>query len=514
MIVAISVIIGMAIGFYLLRDSSSANFGVKDRNSKIAYILDLIDKQYVDKTNQDSLADDAIRALLAELDPHSVYLTAEEVKRENDDLNGNFEGIGIQFRIVGDSIAVVRTLSGGPSEKVGVLAGDRIVKVNGRKLKNISNDTVQHLLKGPKGSTVKLSIYRKGISHLIDFDIKRDVIKTKAVAYYGMLNPITGYIKLNEFGANSHAEVVTALRSLNKRGMKQLVFDLRDNGGGYLDQAIAIADEFIPKGDLIVYTDGRFRGRTDAYATENGLFETGKLIVLINEMSASASEIVSGCIQDNDRGKVIGRRTFGKGLVQEQKTLPDNSAIRLTVARYYTPSGRCIQRPYIKGDPDKYFEDFVKRFEEGNPDTIKHDPKLRYKTKNGRYVYGGGGIEPDITLSYNLLKHSSYFLSLYKNGIIYKYCFDYVDENRNVFKQYKTGDDFIKRFKVDDAIYNSLIAYAKTQGAKVDKLSKQEKEEIKDLVKGYIAQSIFDDVYFYRIYTSQDKELLQAIKYF
>lgn len=329
-----------------------------------------------------------------------------------------------------------------------------------------------------------------------------------------MLNPITGYIKLNEFGANSHAEVVTALRSLNKRGMKQLVFDLRDNGGGYLDQAIAIADEFIPKGDLIVYTDGRFRGRTDAYATENGLFETGKLIVLINEMSASASEIVSGCIQDNDRGKVIGRRTFGKGLVQEQKTLPDNSAIRLTVARYYTPSGRCIQRPYIKGDPDKYFEDFVKRFEEGNPDTIKHDPKLRYKTKNGRYVYGGGGIEPDITLSYNLLKHSSYFLSLYKNGIIYKYCFDYVDENRNVFKQYKTGDDFIKRFKVDDAIYNSLIAYAKTQGAKVDKLSKQEKEEIKDLVKGYIAQSIFDDVYFYRIYTSQDKELLQAIKYF
>lgn len=186
----------------------------------------------------------------------------------------------------------------------------------------------------------------------------------------------------------------------------------------------------------------------------------------------------------------------------------------MTVARYYTPSGRCIQRPYIKGDPDKYFEDFVKRFEEGNPDTIKHDPKLRYKTKNGRYVYGGGGIEPDITLSYNLLKHSSYFLSLYKNGIIYKYCFDYVDENRNVFKQYKTGDDFIKRFKVDDAIYNSLIAYAKTQGAKVDKLSKQEKEEIKDLVKGYIAQSIFDDVYFYRIYTSQDKELLQAIKYF
>ena len=509
LIVAVSIVVGMAIGFFILGKQNQNTASSYSKNTKINYVLELINKEYVDKTDKDSLTDEAIRALLTELDPHSVYMTAEEVKRENDALKGNFDGIGVQFRIVDDTIAVVRTINGGPSEKVGILAGDRIVKVDGRGYKNITNDTVFHLLKGKRGTKVNLSVKRKGINHLIDYTVTRDVIKTQAVRYAGMLNSNTGYIKLDEFTATSHEEVANALRSLKKQGMSQLIFDLRDNGGGYLDQAIAIADEFIPKGDLIVYTDGRFRGRNDAYATSGGLFEEGKLIVMINEMSASASEIVSGCIQDNDRGKIIGRRTFGKGLVQEQRTLPDNSAIRLTVARYYTPSGRCIQRPYIKGDPDKYFEDFVLRFAnaENDSDTVTHDEKLKYKTKEGRTVHGGGGIEPDITIPYSVLKRSAYFNSLFKNGLIYKYCFDYVDNNRSFFKQYTDGEDFLNRYEVENNNYNSLLAFAAKNGVEVKKLSAKEGEEIKKLMKGYIAQSLYDDEYFYKLYITIDTEL-------
>ncbi|MBQ7984643.1 MAG: S41 family peptidase [Bacteroidales bacterium] len=509
LIAAVSVIIGMAIGFFVLKKpDNSSSFALNTAaGNKIGYILNIIDHDYVDKTDKDSLTDEAIRCLLTELDPHSVYLTKEQVKNENDDLKGNFDGIGIQFRIVDDTIAVVRTINGGPSEKAGILAGDRIVKVDGRKLKNITNDTVLHLLKGRKGSTVRLDIKRKGVDHLLGFTVKRDVIKTKAVAYYGMLDDITGYIKLEEFTANSHDEVASALRALNKQGMKQLVFDLRNNGGGYLDQAVAIADEFTAKGDLIVYTNGRLRGRSDSYATSGGLFEQGKLIVMINEMSASASEIVSGCIQDNDRGIIAGRRTFGKGLVQEQRMLADNSAVRITVARYYTPSGRCIQRPYIKGDPDKYFEDFITRFDDNMTDTVKHDEKLKYKTKKGRFVYGGGGIEPDITIPYTSLKRSEAFNSLFKNGLIYKYCFDYVDNNRNTFKQYSDGTDFLNRYNVSNDVYQKLISYAKTNGVQTGRLSASETEEIKQLMKGYIAQSLYDDAFFYKIYTKLDNEL-------
>ena len=513
LIVAVSIVVGMAIGFFVLSKGRNNLNTSYSKSSKINYILELIDKEYVDKTNKDSLTDDAIRALLTELDPHSVYMTAEEVKKENESLKGNFDGIGVQFRIIDDTIAVVRTVSGGPSEKVGIMAGDRIVKVDGRTLKNITNDTVLHLLKGKRGTKVKLSIKRKSVNHLIDYTVTRDIIKTQAVRYSGMLNANTGYIKLEEFTATSHDEVAKALADLSKQGMTQLIFDLRDNGGGYLDQAIAIADEFITKGDLIVYTDGRFRGRNDAYATSGGLFEQGNLIIMINEMSASASEIVSGCVQDNDRGKIIGRRTFGKGLVQEQRNLPDNSAIRLTIARYYTPSGRCIQRPYVKGDPDQYFEDFINRFAnaENDADTIKHDEKLKYKTKKGRTVYGGGGIEPDITLPYSILKRSTYFNSLFKNGLIYKYCFDYVDNNRNMLKQYAIGKEFLKKYKIDNTIYNNLLVFAAKNGVEVKKLSDKEAQEIKQLMKGYIAQSLYGDEYFYQLYITLDTELQMAI---
>ncbi len=516
LIIALSVVVGIVLGLFFIKDSKVGGYtNLGQANNKLNYVFNLIGREYVDKINQDSLSEMAIEALLQELDPHSVYLSAAELKKENASLNGNFDGIGVQFRLSGDSIVVVRTISGGPSERAGLLAGDRIVKVDGKQLKNINNDTVISLLRGKKGTQVKLSVYRQGINHLIDFTVRREVIKTKAVTYYGMLDSKTGYIKLDEFTANSHKEVVQALELLLDRGMQRLVFDLRDNGGGLLDQAIDIADEFATAGDLIVYTDGRLRGRNNAYATSGGLFEKGEMIVMINETSASASEIVTGCLQDNDRALIVGRRTFGKGLVQEQKQLPDGSAVRLTIARYYTPSGRCIQRPYILGDPDKYFfEDFVKRFEQGDADTISHNDSLKYKTKKGRIVYGGGGIEPDKVLSYSLLKRSSYFNSLFKNGLIYKYCFDYVDANRKQFSSYKDGDDFISRYYVSKEVYNQLIAYAQKQGAKVNGLSNKEVQEIKSLMKGYIAQNLYDDKYFYQIYTKQDTELIKACTYF
>ena len=514
LIAAISLVLGMAVTYLLL--GGKGNTGAIYRQDKISQILGLIDREYVDDIGKDSLMDKAITGLLQELDPHSVYMTAEQVKKENESLRGNFDGIGVQFRIIEDSITVVRTIKGGPSEKAGIMAGDRIVKVNGKKLNNITNDTVLHYLKGPKGSKVVLSIKRRGSSKLIDYTVKRDKIETNALAYYGMLDTITGYIKLDEFSATSHNEVNAALQSLVGKGMKQLVFDLRGNGGGYLDQAVKIADEFIVKGDLIVYTDGRYRGRQDYFATNGGLFEEGKIIVLIDELSASASEILSGCIQDNDRGIVVGRRTFGKGLVQEQKELSDKSAVRLTVARYYTPSGRCIQRPYINGDPDKYFQDFLDRYAnmEADADTISHDKKLQFTTKKGRKVYGGGGIEPDVSLPYSIFKRSDYYSQLLRQGLIYKYCFDYVDNNREKFANYKGGKDFVKNYSVSGKDLMAMLSFAEKNGVKKQALSNKEQIEIKKLMKAYIGQNLYDEKCFYSIYTELDDELQEALKSF
>lgn len=508
----VCLVIGVVIGSVIPKISSKGSTLFSD---KLSYILNLIDSQYVDKVDMDSLTDKAIGTLLTELDPHTVYLSKEEVKKENEELRGNFDGIGVQFRIVEDSIVVVRTIKGGPSDKAGIMAGDRIVKVDGKNLtKNITNDTVMKYLKGSRGSKVKLAIYRGGVAHLIDFTITRDKIETKAVAYYGMLNKSTGYIKLQEFSATSYDEVHEALTTLNSEGMKELIFDLRGNGGGFLDQAINIADEFIAGGDLIVYTQGFHRSRKDYYASKGGEFEKGKLVVLIDEMSASASEIVSGCIQDNDRGKVIGRRTFGKGLVQEQKDLPDNSAVRITVARYYTPSGRCIQRPYINGDPDKYYEDFLSRYSNmaNNSDTLSHDKKYKYKTKTGRTVYGGGGIEPDVNLPFNAFAYSESYKFLLTNGLIYKYCFDYVDKHRQTLKKYESGERFSLEFKVTDGDFKGMIAYATRNGFKKNSLSAKETTEIKLLMKAYIAQNLYEDKYFYSMYVGLDRELQTALK--
>ena len=515
-VAAVAAIIGVILGFYLIPTSKDRNFPTK--GGKIDYILSLIDSQYVDKVDIDSLQDEAIRSFLADLDPHSVYMTAEEIKNENEVLQGNFDGVGIQFRIIEDTIVVLQTINPGPSQRAGIMAGDRIIKVDGRNVtgKDISNDKVFKLLRGKKGTKVSLSIHRSGVNKPINYNLTRAPIPIHSVDYYGLIDKATGYIRLSQFTANSYDEVHSALLKLQNRGAKQLIFDLRGNGGGYLDQAIKIADEFLPSDDLIVFTNGRYRGRNDYFATSEGVFEKGKLIVLIDETSASASEIVSGALQDNDRAMIIGRRTFGKGLVQEQKELPDGSAIRLTVSRYYTPSGRCIQRPYISGDPEKYFTDFIERYVnmEKHSDTISHADSLKYKTKKGRIVYGGGGIEPDVELPYYKYKKSDYYTTLLKKGLIYKYCFDYVDHNRSKFDAYKGGDDFLNRYTVSEDFYRSMLHFANEQNATQGNLTAAETTEVKQLMKAYLAQNLYGDQYFYPSFLKTDEDVVEALQYF
>ena len=484
--------------------------------NKLGYVVDLIKNQYVDEVNIDSLQDEAIRNFLDVLDPHSVYLTKEEIAKENEGLQGNFDGIGVQFRIIEDTIVVVQPIVGGPSAKAGIMAGDRIVKVNDSIVcgKNITNEDVFKLLKGKRGTKVKLAIKRSDSEKLLHFTIKRDEIPIHSVEYSGMINAKIGYIKLSQFSASSHKEVYQALIDLKEKGMQELIFDLRGNGGGYLDAAINIADEFLPEGDLIVFTQGRAKGRQDYYASSKGNFEKGKLIVLIDEVSASASEIVAGALQDNDRATIVGRRTFGKGLVQEQKQMFDGSVVRLTVSRYHTPSGRCIQRPYTMGDNEKYYIDFISRYEEmeKNTDTISHADSLKYKTKKGRIVYGGGGIEPDKELSYNLYKRSESYSLLIRKGLIYKYCFDYLDKHRDEFTQFTSGDKFINEFTVSEKMYKEMLNFALPEGVNTSSISEKEKKEIKLLIKSYFAQNIYGDEYFYKLYLQIDDDVQKVLK--
>ncbi|MDR1848241.1 MAG: PDZ domain-containing protein [Bacteroidales bacterium] len=520
-IVIISLLVGIAIGMFEM-----PNHGIittknsSEKASKLSDILQLISDDYVDAVNLDTLTDEAIKSLLAQLDPHSVYLTAAEVKSENEHLNGNFEGIGIQFRIVEDTIVVIQPIKGGPSNRVGIMAGDRIVRINDtlRVGKELETEQVMRLLKGKKGSKVKLSIKRNGLERLVDFTVTRDVIETHSVDFYGMIDKTTGYIKLSQFSSTSYKEVVQALSALKyDHDMQQLIFDLRGNGGGYLNEAIAIADEFLPKGDLIVFTKGRPNSKPNkSFATKGGLFEKGKLIILIDEVSASASEILAGAVQDNDRGMIIGRRTFGKGLVQDQISLSDGSALRLTIARYYTPSGRCIQRPYVSNDPEQYYMDFIARYAnmETNSDTIPHADSLRYKTKNGRYVFGGGGIEPDIELPYSAYKRSETCIKLLRLGLTYQFCFDFADTFRETLNQFSDGDDFLANFQVSNTIWQSFNEFAAKHNVKIKSLSAKEQAQVRTMIKAYIAQLIFDDQSFYRLFITVDEDVQTAIQYF
>ena len=506
---------GITLGLFLGNRFDFTSPG-KKQGGKLPEIFRYVQKNYVDTINLSQLEEKAINGFLEKLDPHSVYISAEEFHAANDPLLGSFEGIGVQFRLENDTVAVINPVSGGPSEKLGIRAGDRIVKVDGKNIAGIkiSTNDVMRKLKGPKGTQVKVSVFRRGTPGLVDYTIIRDVIPTYSLDVAYMSAPGIGYIRLNNFSATTHDEINQALEKLRGQGMKKLILDLRGNGGGYLKAAIDVADEFLPNGQLIVYTEGINHPKEVANATSEGLFETGDLVVLVDEGTASSAEIVSGAIQDHDRGTVIGRRSFGKGLVQEQLDFKDGSALRLTVARYYTPTGRCIQKSYKNG-VDAYNGEFIHRMTNGeleHPDSIKFPDSLKYKTPKGKIVYGGGGIMPDIFVPLERDSGLFYYNQCINKGIVYQYAFDYTDQNRVQLSRFKTFDQFEKGFAISDPIYNGFISYAETKGVKRQgkDLSKSD-NYIKNMLKAYVGRNVLDNDGFYPIMNNIDPTYLKAV---
>jgi carboxyl-terminal processing protease len=512
-------IIGILLGSYLKVPVLNKNKHIlyhEKQDNKINEIIDYINQAYVDSTSYKELEKKAISGMLQSLDPHSEYIPASEYNEMNDQLQGKFEGIGVQFRIEKDTIVIINTISGGPSEKIGIMAGDRIILIDGKKFtgKKITNEMVMKNLKGQKDSKVKVSVIRRGFHNPIDFTITRGVIPTYSVDAAYIITDHIGYIKLSKFSATTNEEFKKALLSLISQGLQKLILDLRGNGGGYLESAIEVADELLPSKNLIVYTHGRHSPRKEVFTTGNGSFESKPLIILIDDWSASSSEIVTGAIQDNDRGLVIGRRSFGKGLVQEQLKLKDGSAIRLTIARYYTPTGRCIQKPYKNGAED-YYNKFYERFINGelnDSDSIHLNKSLKYKTPKGKIVYGGGGIMPDIYIPVKKSDFPEFYTKVLNKGLIFQYAFNYVDKNRNELKKFKNELSFEKDFIINDRVLNDFIYYATKNGLKND--SQDNKESYKYLkiqLKANIARNIFNEETYLKLINPIDKTINKAL---
>lgn len=448
LILALVLIAGMYIGLNLSRSDISERLVIYPKADKVNNVLNLIEDSYVDSVSRDKLEETAIESVLRKLDPHSVYIAASEFQEMNEPLEGNFSGIGIQFNLQSDTIIIANTTLNGPSERIGVKAGDRIIKVNDTIVAGIklTTDQVIKRLKGKRGTPVKISIKRNGFTDLIDFKITRDMIPLTSVDVFYMVAPKIGYIKVNKFAKTTYDEFIAAVKKLHDRGMKKMILDLRNNGGGLLETSVKMADQFLDNRQLIVYTKGRARRRTDSYSTPGGECLRDSLIVLVDETSASASEVFAGAIQDNDRGWVIGRRSFGKGLVQEQSLLPGGAAIRLTIARYYTPTGRCIQKPYNKGK-DNYYDDLRNRYLHGEmekADSIKFNDSLKFVTPKGRVVYGGGGIMPDIFVPVDTTSFSEYYYKIREKGLIYQFAFYYSDVNRSILNKFKNYQELVK----------------------------------------------------------------------
>ena len=443
LLMALCVVIGILVGtFYANHFSGNRLNIINSGSNRLNNLLHIIDDQYVDKVNIDSLVDKAIPQILADLDPHSVYISAKDVQQATDDLKGSFSGVGIEFVIRDDTIRVQGVVKNGPAEQAGILAGDKIVSVDGKPFvgKVVTNSEAMRRLKGPKDTKVKIGVVRYGQKKVKQFTITRGDIPQKSISAAYMLDENTGYIKIKNFGENTYPELLIALAKLSQEGFGNLVIDLRDNTGGYLNSAVQMANEFLPKNRLIVYTEGRRSPRQDFKSDGRGSYQNIPLVVLINEASASASEIFAGAMQDNDRATIIGRRSFGKGLVQKQMDFPDGSMIRLTVARYYTPSGRCIQKPYVSGDNQDYEEDLIVRYQHGeffSQDSIKHTGPA-YHTVIGRTVYGGGGITPDIFIPEDTVDYTSYFKEAAMSGLILQFAFEYTDKYRPKFSSFET----------------------------------------------------------------------------
>ena len=480
--------------------------------------MSMINYAYVDTIDEKKISDDAIRNLLKELDPHSVYIPAEELKEVNEPLVGNFEGIGVQFSILEDTIMITQTISGGPSEKLGLRAGDRIVKIDGNSVANIGikNNDVLKKLRGNKGTKVKVDVYRRGNNGLIPFTITRDKIPLYSVDAAYMVTPTVGYIKISRFADSTVEEFKQALEKLKAQKVESIILDLSDNGGGYLNRAIELADEFLSNGKEVVYTIGKNNPRQDNYSTSVGGFEKGKVIVLVNESSASASEIVSGALQDWDRALIVGRRTFAKGLVQKPFPLPDGSAVRLTIARYYTPSGRCIQKHYEPGD-ENYDMDISMRYQHGelyHADSIKFIDSLKCKTMGGRVVYGGGGIMPDVFVGLDTSMGSKYYDELRRNGILNEFTLNYVDANRAMLLgKYKDVYQFKNDFKITKDFLEDFIAYAEKKNIKRDNVGIKTSEKlITTQLKALIARDLWDTNAYYVIINDINVFMVKALQ--
>lgn len=520
-ILSLVLVVGIWLGYFLSkRIDNGSPFKQKSHaatTDKINSLLDYIEYQYVDTINKKDLVEKTVTSMLQSLDPHSSYIPASEFEAVNEPLEGNFDGIGVEFNIIRDTIRVVTPIEGGPSEKIGIRAGDKLIKVDGKNVAGvkITNKQVFEKLRGKSGTIVKVTVLRNGILKPLEFKIIRDAIPLYSLDASYMVNPTVGYIKISKFAATTYQEYLKAFNELSKLGMKQLILDLRGNPGGYLNAAVDISDEFLANGLQIVYTQGKAQPKKTYKATEHGSFENNPLVILIDEGSASASEIVAGAVQDNDRGTIIGRRSFGKGLVQDQLQLPDGSAIRLTIARYYTPTGRSIQKPYTD-DKSLYYSEENDRYESGellNKDSIKLDKTKKYTTPEGKIVYGGGGIMPDVFVPIDTARINSFLNKVFYSGAINTFAFEYADKNRAKLKTYISSKNYIEQFEVDLAILNEFYAYCAKQNLVLGNVSKEKTNEaLKPYLKAFIGRDVFDKDAYYPIINKKDKCIIKAIE--
>ncbi len=518
-ILSLVLVIGIWLGYFLSkRIASGSDLGENYRsstNDKINSLLEYIEYQYVDTIDKKELVEKTVTSMLQSLDPHSSYIPASEFESVNEPLEGNFDGIGVEFNIIRDTIRVINPIEGGPSEKIGIRAGDKIIKVEGKNFAGveITNKQVFEKLRGKSGTIVTVTILRNGIKKPLEFKITRDAIPLYSLDASYMINPTIGYIKISKFAATTYQEYLKAFNELSKQGMKKLILDLRGNPGGYLNAAVDISDEFLANGLQIVYTQGKANPKKIYKATEHGSFENNPLVVLIDEGSASASEIVAGAIQDNDRGTIIGRRSFGKGLVQDQLQLPDGSAIRLTIARYYTPTGRCIQKPY-SDDKDQYYNEEYDRYLNGellNEDSIKLDKTKKYKTPEGKTVYGGGGIMPDVFVPIDTAKANAVLNKIFHSGAINLFAFEYADKNRSKLKGYGTAKNYIDQFEITPKILEEFYAYCEKKDLPLtSKIKEKTNEGIMPYLKAFIGRDVFDKDAYYPILNQKDKCILKA----
>ena len=509
-------VVGLFIGAALRQQPGRTSLTVYPRADKLSSVLNYIENQYVDPITMTTLVESTIPTLLKNLDPHSVYIPASELQQVNEPLDGGFDGIGITFNMPNDTIIVITTIPGGPSERVGLLAGDRIVAINDSIVagKRIDQEDVVKMLKGPTGTRVNVGIVRDGLDDIINFEITRDKIPIYSIDVSFMVVDNVGYIKIARFARTTYREFLEAVDKLQAAGMEKLIIDLRGNNGGYMDAATNIANEFLPEGKLIVYTEGKARPRQNIFSNAKGRCLNTPVAVLIDEFSASASEILAGAIQDNDRGIVIGRRSFGKGLVQEQILFSDGSALRLTIARYYTPTGRSIQKPYEPGSDDYYY-DISNRYLHGEfqeQDSIQLSDSLKFITPGGRVVYGGGGIMPDHFIPLDTSGITPYFNQVARRNLIYRYAFSFTDKHRRQMANLKDANS-IESYLRKANVFNEFITFAEQRGVKPNNAQIQKSREIIETqIMAYIARNLIDNYGFYPIITRIDNTLLRAIE--